>query len=658
MADAEALRAAAMAHFKAGRLAESRAALLALLQARPNDAAAANSLGVIALQQGQPQEALPWFDRSLAAQPNQAKVLANRVLCHLALDAPEPALRDAEAALALDPTRTDLLADSAALLLRLGRKDAALARYEQALQREPRNLAAASGRASVLLALGRAAEAVAAWDAVLATHGETAVLRQNRANALAEAGRREEAVADWDRALALDPALPLLAGHAWYTQRQRCDWRQDAERSAAIRAALKRGQAAITPFAALSLTGSAAEQLQAQRLDAALTPAQKPLANPRGYGHRKLRIAYVSADFRDHPLGRLMLGVLRGHDRGAFQVIGLATDAKPATDALRPQLAAACDQFIEAAALSDAALAQWLRQSEVDIAIDLTGATKLGRPGLFARRPAPVQVTYLGYPGGSGAPFMDYLVADAVVVPPAQRAHYAETLILLPDCFQANEPAGPLPRPTPRAQLGLPGQGFVFCCLNASHKLGPEDFALWLDLLRQVPGSVLWLLGGAAEPRLRAEAAAAGLAPDRLRFAGWASHAEHLQRLAAADLALDTRPFNGGASTSDALRAGLPVLTWPGEAYAARMSASLLTCLGLEELIAPDAAAFRATALVLARDAARLAALRARLAAARATAPLFDTARFTRHLEAGYIAAVRRAAAGERPADLAVDRLP
>ncbi len=657
---AEALRAQAGQLFQAGRLAESRAALQALLAQCPGDAATLNALGVVALQLEGGAAALPWFNRSLAALPQQAKALANRALCHLALEKLAAALADFDAALALEPHRADLLADSAALLARLGQPQAAMARYDRALTLAPQNPTATAGRASLLRQLGRAAEAIPLWQALLASQGARPELLANLATAQEAAGQRADAAASWDQAAVATPAPPLARGHAWYLRRQLCDWGAEPAASQALQAALARGEAPLTPFACLSLTDDPALQRRAAEADAALTPQPPPLAAPRGYAHRRLRIAYLSADFRDHALSRLMASTIAAHDRDGFEVLGVALDPPPADDPLRPRIAAACDRFLEAGALDDAAVAAWLRAAETDIAIDLNGATGMGRPGVLARRPAPAQASYLGFPGGSGAPWMDWLLADAIIAPAAERPHYREAVLALPGCFQANEPAGPLPTPPSRVALGLPAEGFVFCCLNAHHKLGPADFALWLGLLAAVPGSVLWLLGGVpgVEANLRAAAVAAGVAPERLCFTGRLPYEQHIARMAAADLFLDTLPFNGGATVSDALRAGLPVLTSPGRAFAGRMAASLLAALGLPELVAPDRTAYAALGMALAQQPARLAALRSRLAEARRSAPLFEPTRIARQLEAAYRRMAEFTAAGLPAASLDLAEAP
>ncbi len=279
-----------------------------------------------------------------------------------------------------------------------------------------------------------------------------------------------------------------------------------------------------------------------------------------------------------------------------------------------------------------------LRKMEIDIAIDLMGFTLDFRTNIFAARPAPAQVNYLGYPATMGAPYIDYIIADTFVIPPQNREQYSEKIVCLPDCFQANDDKRPVINQAPeRAKHGLPERGFVFCSFNNSYKITPEFFDMWMRLLGHVPGSVLWLLGGeAVERNLRDEAKKRGVDPMRLIFAPPMDYADHLARLPAADLFLDTLPFNAGTTASDALWAGLPLITCQGEAFAARMAASLLTAMGLPELIAADMKEYETLAMSLATEPAKLAAIKTRLTKNRATGPLFNTALFTRNLENAY----------------------
>lgn len=319
------------------------------------------------------------------------------------------------------------------------------------------------------------------------------------------------------------------------------------------------------------------------------------------------------------------------------------------------RIAAAFERFVDASRMTDAEVAALMRELEVDIAIDLTGYTQDNRTAIFAARPAPVQVNYLGFPGGMGAGYMDYIIADAFVIPPAARPHYAEQVVHMPHCFQGNDEQREIAAHRPgREEAGLPESGFVFCAFNNVYKITPPLFDVWMRLLRAVPDSVLWLAVDAPAVRrnLAAEASRRGVEPGRVVFSPRVPYREHLARMGLADLFLDTLPFNAGTTASDALWAGLPVLTCSGEAFAARMAGSLLTAVGLPELITYDLDDYEALALKLATTPALLADIRARLASNRTTSPLFDTEQFCRHLETAYRTMWERQQRGEPPADL------
>ena len=314
------------------------------------------------------------------------------------------------------------------------------------------------------------------------------------------------------------------------------------------------------------------------------------------------------------------------------------------------------DRFIDVRSLTDREVAELSREFEVDIAVDLMGLTESFRLGIFAQRAAPIQVNYLGYPGTSGAEYIDYLIADSTLVPEASRPHYSEKIVTMPDSFQANSRNPISPRQYTRSGEGLPEQGFIFCCFNNSYKIGPATFAIWMRILERVEGSVLWLLAGnpIADANLRKQAAQHGIAPERLFFAQRLPLAEHLSRQRVADLFLDTLPFNAGATASPALWGGLPVLTCIGETFAGRMGASLLRAIGLPELVTETEAAYEALAVELALNPERLRDLRERLDRNRLTTPLFDTPRFTRNLEAAYSAMLQRYYAGLPPGHIHV----
>ena len=363
-----------------------------------------------------------------------------------------------------------------------------------------------------------------------------------------------------------------------------------------------------------------------------------PLHPAEAYGHDRVRIGYISGDFRDHPVAHSVAGLIEEHDRMRFEVIGIALTPDDGSVARR-RLAEGFDQFVDGTQQSARQVAHLIRDLEIDIAVDLSGITEFGAPDVLAHRPAPVQVSYLGYPGTIGAPWFDYLIADETVVPARLAKHYSEAIVRLPGCFFPPSKRPVATRPTSRAEHGLPSEAVVFASFNNAFKLSPGMFAAWMRILAAVPGSVLWMRssGSAADDRLRAAATANGVPAERLVFAGRVpEEADHFARLALADLFLDCTPYGAHSTASDAIWAGLPILTLAGEAFASRVAASMLTVCGVPELITSDLAAYETAAVALARDRDRLAGLRTRLIAARETGPLFDLDLYRRRIEAAY----------------------
>ncbi len=367
--------------------------------------------------------------------------------------------------------------------------------------------------------------------------------------------------------------------------------------------------------------------------------------------HSRLRLGYLSAELRTHPIPCLVAQLFEEHDRSCFEVFAFSYGDDDGTP-MRRRLEQAFDGFFDVRGLSDEAIARRIREQEIDIMVDLTGHTAGSRLEILASRPAPVQLHYIGHPGTLGADFIDYLIVDPFVVPAEEQQHYSEALVYLSQCYQANDRKRIARRsPTHRAEAGLPADGFVFCCFNQTYKITPPCFDVWMRLLHAVPGSVLWLLADNrwAEDNLRREAAARGVSPERLVFAPRLAAPEHLARHRLADLFLDTFPYNAHTTASDALWMGLPVLTCAGRGFASRVAGSLLHAVGLPELVTHDLAEYERLALTLARDPARLVALRRHLDAVRTTAPLFDIDRTRREIEQAYQQMWELAQRGEAP---------
>ena len=517
-------------------------------------------------------------------------------------------------------------------LMAAQRLDEALAAYDGVLAVQPARFEAHYNRGVLLSQLQRFEEALAALDRALALQPGAAMALYNRAVVLVALERYREALDCYDRMLALEPGYaPAMANRAMVALNL-CDWARVAEMSPDQAAAV------APPLTLLGYSGDKQLQLQCA---AATTRFYAPVAVPplwtgQTYRHDRIRLAYVSADLREHAVAFQLAPLIEQHDRKRFQVIGISIG--PSDDsAIRARLVKGFDRFYDFAALNSDDIARRLRDMDIDIAIDLGGHTAQARLQIFSHRFAPVQATWLGYPGTTGAPFIDYLIGDAVVTPFEHQPFFSEQLVHLPNSYFPAEVARTGTAPS-RAEAGLPQDGFVFCCFNNNWKFTRPVFDIWMRLLQGVPGSVLWLKRPAPDARanLEQEASACGIDPARLVYADTVALDVHLARYALADLFLDTLPYNAHATAADALGAGLPVLTCKGEAFCGRVGASLLAAMGLPELVTESLEDYEARALELARDPAQLQGLKDRLAANLPTAALFDSARFARDIEAAF----------------------
>jgi predicted O-linked N-acetylglucosamine transferase (SPINDLY family) len=639
------------------RLDEALASFSRALQLSPASAQTLANLGVVLGELGRLEDSLAAYERALVLAPDVAMARTNRILTLQRLNRTEDALEAQERALQLTPDSASAHFQRGVLLQQLRRLDEALVSYEASLRLEADDAQVWYHRAGLLVALERPAEADASFNRALQLQPDYADAHRDRAELNWQHGRHEAALAGYESALATAPDLPWMYGTWLHARMKLCDWVDWERHSAALRGQLDTGARPAQPFILLSLLDSPAlHRRMAEELVRETCPARSSLPAPtRRQRGERIRVGYYSADYREHPVAQLTAPVFEQHDRRRFEVCAFAF-GPGSDDPMRQRLRRAFDQFVEVGRRSDRDIALLSRQMGIDIAVDLTGFTAHNRLGVFAQRAAAVQVNYLGYASTIGAPFMDYLIADQVLIPPEQRPHYSEQIAYLPRCYQVNEHArqGAM-RSYTRAELGLPEAGVVFCCFNNAYKITPEVFASWLRILEAVPGSVLWLAKSidAAAANLRNTAALNGIAAERLVFAERvASLPEHLARYRAADLFLDTFPYNAHTTASDALGAGLPVLSRPGQSLPSRVAASLLHCVGLPELIAGDAQDYERRAIELALNPQKLRTLRDRVDLARATAPLFDVQRFTADLENAYVLMHERVLAGLPPMDL------
>lgn len=660
------------------------------LDIQPGHARALNNKGTALFRLFRNEEALAAFEQAAQLAPDYAAAWCNVGMAHVELKNGDAALTAYNRALELQPDLICALVGRADLHVAAARHEQALVDFHRVLQLDAKHPRALTHAGNALRALGRIEEALACYEACLKVTPDIPVVLTNRGNALTRLGRYEEALQDFDRSLSLQPGFAnalnskasllhslgrkdetracveqlyglapdfaYVAGAVLNFRLQQCDWRNYATLREQVSAGLAEDRLVDMPFTFLSVIDSPELQLRCGRL---YTLDQCPAIKERWPAVRRgdrLRICYVSADLREHAVCHLMAGVFREHDRTRFEVSAMALN-RPDGSAYTEALHATFDRIHVVPHLEDRQIAQLMRELQIDVAIDLMGHTLHSRPGIFAQRPAPVQIQHLGMPGTMGAPFMDYLIADEFLIPAAERAHYDEALILMPHCFQSNDDQRRIDAaPLGRRDVGLPDEAFVFCSFNNSYKINPEGFAAWMRILKRVPDSVLWLVADDEPTRdhLRAAASAQGISAERLIFAPRMAYARHLARMRLADLFLDTLPFNAGTTASDALWAGVPLLTCPGRSFAARMAGSLLNALDMPELIADSPAHYETLAVELAHDSQRLKQLRDKLARQRLMQPLFQTRSHTRALEAAYEMAFERATRGEAPATFKV----
>ncbi len=611
------------------------------LALQPDGIEALNTRGIILADLNRSDEALASYGRALALAPGFPDTLNNRALLLKDLKRLDEALDDVEQALTVHGEFAEAWNNRGIILFDLKRMGDALDSYDQALALRPDYAEALNNRAVALWSLKRFEESLADCDRAISLRAGFADTLYNRGNALTELNRPEEALAAYEQALALAPDHPSALSGLANAALTIGDWKRTAELAPRLAADVLAGKSVIQPFVLMGYLDDNELQLRCSQnyVRQAGPGPLPPLWTGERYNHDRIRVAYLSADFHSHVTSALTVEMFECHDRSRFETLAVSFGPDD-NSAMRQRLLGAFDSFVDARLQNDREVAQTLREWEIDIAVDLGGHTSGARPWVLAHRPAPVQAKYMGYPGTSGSDFIDYIVADRMVVPPGQDGFFSEKIAALPATLWVTDTKREVLPPPSRADAGLPESGFVFCCFNHNWKITPPLFDIWMRLLNQVEGSVLWLLEGNASIRdnLKKEAQARGVAPERLIFAGRTTPEAHLARQQLADLFLDTLPYNAHTTASDALWAGLPLLTVPGKSFPARVAASILQAAGLPELIAQDFAAYEAKALELARDPAALKIIRDKLTATRAAMPLFDTARFTRELEAAYIA--------------------
>lgn len=656
------------------RWPEAAAALRTAASQLPKDANIAASLGEVLLKMGQTAEAEQAYRHACALQPNHPA--ARRALARIIAARPDglAILRqrveedpgDGSATLALgramiaageDPelaiavwleaekrgaiTSDDLTSEADIAHLDAQQEQALpLLRAAAVLLPKHAGIRCNIGALEMDRSLERAARAL---EAALAIDPNHLSALMNMATLLTRIKKHSEALNYYLRALTVAPDSMAAYAGAIDMSRHICEWGKLEQWEAELRQLLaKQEPMGVDPFVLLNCHVSPRDLLRTARSQARnriIRGAPLPPAAPREPNGR-IRIGYLSNDLRAHATAYLAVGMFEHHDRERLEIFAYSHAAEDGSQ-IRRRIVDAFDHFTDVSTLTDRQVAQRIRDDGIDILVDLKGYTGGSRSAIMALRPAPVQVNFLGFPGTMGADFIDYIIGDPIITPLQAAADFDEKIVQLPDCYQPNDSRRVLPTTIPsRTECALPDEGFVFCCFNNTYKITPAMFAIWMRLLDQVPGSVLWLFEANRTVRdnLAYETASRGVDPDRLVFAPFeADQAKHIARYGQADLFLDTLPVNAHTTASDALWAGVPVVTCPGESFVSRVAASLLHAVGLPELVAPSLEAYEALALSLAQDPQRLTALKAHLAAVRASAPLFDTATYTRNLDTAYL---------------------
>jgi predicted O-linked N-acetylglucosamine transferase (SPINDLY family) len=636
---------------RSGRLAEAEQLYRRILHADPASFAAQHMLGVLAAQTGRIDEALDMIGAALKINPRDAGALVNygNVLCLKGRFA--EAAESYDRALAIRPD-ADVFKSRGHALQGARRLEEALASYRQALAFNPSDIQALYKQGVVLGEMGQSDQAMASYDHLLALQPDHVEALNNRGY-LCWLNRQDyaRAIADLERAQRLDPGLAYGAGAVLHLNMYAADWADFVQKKSALVEGVRAAKRVARPFMFQALSDSPEDLQSCARIYARdLFPPSAPVPHAPALrmNNGKIRLGYLSGEFREQATAILTAGLYERHDRSCFEVIAIDNGSAD-NSAMSARLKRAFDRWIDIGPLTDAQAAARIRAEEVDILVNLNGWFGKHRMGVFAGSPAPVQVNYLGFPGTLGAPYMDYVIADGIVIPEGEQRFYDEAVVTMPGSYQVNDDRGreAAPRPT-REEAGLPSQGFVFCNFNQSYKLTPDTFAGWMRILESVDGSVLWLLDAAAPfaSNIRRRAEGHGIAPERILFAADRPPDQHLARLALADLFLDSLPYNAHTTASDALWMGVPLITRRGSTFPGRVAASLLDAAGLPDLVTESQEVYEALAVRLATDHAALNVVKRKLTR---NSPLFDTDLFRVRIETAYKKMWRAWLAGEKP---------
>ena len=677
----QALQHAVDAH-KAGQLQKAHHLYAVILKVQPKHPDANHNMGLLTVGDGKIELALPFFKTALEANPRNAQFWYSHIVALIKLerlidakvfldqakskgikgtdfDQLEQRLNDASKALAIKPDYAKAFYNMGTVLQKQNKLEEAIEAYNKALVSKPDYADAYYNMGIALQQKNKLEEAIEVYNKALAIKPDYASAYFNMGNALKSQGKLEEAIVAFSKALTIKPDHELARVGNLFQKAHICNW-DNIAKDVKLIPELGISDKHVSTFALLSLEDAPDRHLIRSKIYAKANFSQKIMPSKVRPLHmpKRLRVGYFSADFKEHPASYLMFKVIECHDRSLFDVYGYSI-GQPKLDKMREKISGAFDVFRDIHSLSDIEALKIIDNDKIDIAIDLTGYTNYSRTEIFSYRPAPVQINYLGYPGTLGADFIDYIVADQNLIPKSFQKFYTEKPIYLPHTYWPTDDTSIISQKfQTKEDMKLPSDGFVFCCFNNNYKISPTEFDIWMRLMAKVEGSVLWLLKSNkwTEDNLKKEAEARGISGDRVIFAERLDNSEHLARHRFADLFLDTFNYNAHTTASDALWAGLPLVTKLGKGFAARVAGSLLNAVGLPELVTDTEQDYEELILELATNPTKLAEIKEKLANNRLTQPLFNTELYTRHLENGYQQAYQNYFDGNLPQTIIVPK--
>ena len=635
----------AIQSIKKNNLVDAKIVLLKILDIEPHNFDALNIMGVITGQENNHIEALIFFKKAQQIKPDNNLINFNLAKAFSESGNDLEAIKYYKIAIKLDKNHLGSWINFGKSLHQLKRYNEALSHYDQAIKLKPDFVEAYNNKGNTLQDLKRYDEALSHYDQAIKLKPDFAEAYNNKGNTLQDLKRYDEALSHYDQAIKLKPDYQYLLGKLLHVKMLMCNWQNFKTNVKSLSLQINENKKSSTPFPVLALIDSSSIQRKSSEIwvndKHPFNSSLGPIFKSR---HRdKIKLGYYSSDFNEHAVAYLLAELLELHDKNQFELFGFyfgPTDSS----AIHKRVSSSFNQFIDVGLKTDKDIALMSREMGIDIAINLNGFTALARPDIFSFRTAPIQVNYLGYPSTTGAEYMDYIIADRIIIPTESQKYYSEKIVYLPNSYQVNDRKNDIANNIfnknmfTKKELNLPEKSFVFCCFNNSYKITPSTFDGWMRILKAVKGSVLWLLEDSPVARLNLlkEAEARGLNPDRLVFAKRMNLTEHLARHKVADLFLDTLPYNAHTTASDALWAGLPVLTCKGESFASRVAASLLNAIELPELITTTQEQYETSAIDLANNPEKLKAIKYKLESNRSTTALFDTPLFNKHIQAAY----------------------